>query len=403
MRTVIEGRLAGTTGGAIAEQALKACVHCGMCNATCPTYQLTGDERDGPRGRIYLMKQALEGAAPSGTTLKHLDRCLSCRACETTCPSGVQYHRLLDIARAEIAGQVGRRPLERLKRWGVRRLASNPPLFRLAAALGRALPLPAALKAKLPPKVAAGSTPAPVHARRMIMLAGCVQKASAPHFNATMARILDRAGISLVEAPAAGCCGALHFHLDAEAEARTDARDNIDAWSALIEDGAEAILVNSSGCATFLKDYPDVLRDDPAYAPLARKLAAMVRDPIEVLAELDLKPVRAPANPRIAVHEPCTLQHGLKLTGRIPALLRRLGYEPQPVADAHLCCGSAGAYSLLQPELSGQLKVNKLAALNASQPAAIYTANIGCWSHLSTGGEAPVRHWLEAIDEVTRP
>jgi glycolate oxidase iron-sulfur subunit len=403
MRTVITGRLAGTSGGAIAEQALKACVHCGMCNATCPTYQLTGDERDGPRGRIYLMKQALEGAAPSATTLKHLDRCLSCRACETTCPSGVQYHRLLDIARAEIAGQVGRRPLERLKRWGVRRLASNPGLFRLATALGRAVPLPAALKTKLPPKVEAGATPAPTRARKMIMLGGCVQKASAPHFNATMARILDRAGVSLVEARLAGCCGALHFHLDAEDEARVAARANVDAWWSLVEAGAEAILVNSSGCAAFLKDYPDLLRDDPAYADRASRLAAMVRDPIEVLAELDLKPVRAPADPKIAVHEPCTLQHGLNLTGKIPALLRRLGYDPQAVADAHLCCGSAGAYSLLQPELSNQLKANKLAALNASAPAAIYTANIGCWTHLATGGEAPVRHWLEAVDEVTRP
>lgn len=403
MRTVIEGRLAGTTGGAIAEQALKACVHCGMCNATCPTYQLTGDERDGPRGRIYLMKQALEGAAPSATTLKHLDRCLSCRACETTCPSGVQYHRLLDIARAEIASQVGRRPLERLKRWGLRRLASNPRLFRLAAALGRAVPLPPGLKAKLPPKVEAGETPAPVHARRMLMLGGCVQKASAPHFNATMARILDRAGISLLEARRAGCCGALAFHLDAEADARAAARANLDAWAQLIDAGAEAILVNSSGCAAFLKDYPDLLRDDPAYAERARKLAGLVRDPIEVLADLDLKPVRAPADPRIAVHEPCTLQHGLRLSGKIPALLRRLGYAPQAVADSHLCCGSAGAYSLLQPELSGQLKANKLAALNASQPDAIYTANIGCWTHLSTGGEAPVRHWLEAVDAVTRP
>lgn len=403
MRTVIAGRLAGTSGGAIAEQALKACVHCGMCNATCPTYQLTGDERDGPRGRIYLMKRALEGAAPSETTLKHLDRCLSCRSCETTCPSGVQYHRLLDIARAEIAGRVGRRPLARLKRWGLRTLASNPRLFRLAVALGRAVPLPAALKAKLPPKVEAGETPAPVHARRMIMLGGCVQKASAPHFNATMSRILDRAGVSLVEARLAGCCGALHFHLDAEAEARAAARANIDAWQPLIEAGAEAILVNSSGCAAFLKDYPDVLRDDPVYAERARALAAMVRDPIEALADLDLKPVRRPAQPRIAVHEPCTLQHGLKLTGKIPALLRRLGFEPQPVADAHLCCGSAGAYSLLQPELSDRLKANKLAALNAPGPAAIYTANIGCWTHLSNGGDAPVRHWLEAVDEVTRP
>ncbi|MCI3134829.1 glycolate oxidase subunit GlcF [Phenylobacterium aquaticum] len=405
MRTVLEGRIAGTTGGAIAEQALKACVHCGMCNATCPTYQLTGDERDGPRGRIYLMKQALEGAAPSRLTLDHLDRCLSCRACETTCPSGVQYHRLYDVAHAEIAETVGRTLRERLQRWAIRTLAGTPALFRLAVAAGRLVrfALPASLKSKLPPRVAPGPTPAPVHARRMLMLGGCVQAATATHFNAAMARILDRVGISLVEAPKAGCCGALHLHLDATEAAQAAARANLDAWAPVLDAGAEAILVNSSGCAAFLKDYPDLLRDDPVYGPQAARLAALVRDPVEILARAELTARRAPAEPRIAVHEPCTLQHGLKLTGQIASLLRNLGYDPQPVADNHLCCGSAGAYSLLQPELSNQLKANKLAALNASRPAAVYTANIGCWTHLASGDGAPVRHWLEAVDEVTRP
>jgi len=402
MRTVLDARVAGTSGGAIAEQALRACVHCGMCNATCPTYQLTGDELDGPRGRIYLMKQVLEGTAPTRLSLDHLDSCLSCRACETTCPSGVQYHRLYDIGHAAVAEAVGRPWPQRLQRRAIRWLSTNPGLFRLAVILGRSVrfALPAALRSKLPAPVAAGPRPQSDHARTMLMLTGCVQSAVAGHFNATTARVFDRLGIRLVEAPRAGCCGAVDFHLDAAEAAKAKARSNLDAWAPLIAAGAEALIVTSSGCAAFIRDYPDVLRDDPAYAPLARLAADLVRDPLQVLAEAELTPRRAPTEPRIAVHEPCTLQHGLKLTGGIAALLRRLGYDPQPVADSHLCCGSAGAYALTQPEMSARLKVNKLAALNASSPAAIYTANIGCWLQLGEDSPAPVRHWIEAVDAV---
>ena len=402
MRTVLEGPIVGTSGGAIAEQALRACVHCGMCNATCPTYQLTGDELEGPRGRIYLMKSVLEGATPTRLSLDHLDSCLSCRACETTCPSGVQYHRLYDIGHAAVAQAVGRPWGERAQRWGIRRLTTSPRLFRVAVALGRLarFALPEALRAKLPPKVAVGALPQVRHARTMAMLTGCVQSATARHFNAATARVLGRLGITLVEARRAGCCGAVDFHLDAAEAAKARARANLDAWVPLIEDGAEALIVNSSGCAAFIKDYPDVLRDDPAYAGLAKRVAGLVRDPLEVLAGAELIPRRAPADPRIAVHEPCTLQHGLKLTGGIAALLRRLGYDPQPVADSHLCCGSAGAYSLLQPEMSARLKAARQEALNASGPAAIYTANIGCWMQLSHGSPAPVRHWIEAVEAV---
>ncbi|MES2340457.1 MAG: glycolate oxidase subunit GlcF [Pseudomonadota bacterium] len=405
MKTVIQGPLAGTTGGDIAAHALRACVHCGMCNATCPTYQITGDELDGPRGRIYLLKQALEGQPVSATTLRHLDRCLGCRACETTCPSGVQYHRLYDIGREAVVAKVGRPWPERLARGLIRRVTTSPALLGAALALGRAVrfALPKALAAKVTPRVAPGARPTTSHARRMLMLAGCAQSAAAPHFNAATARIFDRVGVTLVEAPRAGCCGAVSFHLDAPHEGAAAARRNIDAWWPEIAAGAQAVVVNSSGCAAFIKDYPDVLRDDPAYAEKARVVAGLVRDPIQLLSEANLTPRRAPADPRIAVHEPCTLQHGLRLTGQIGTLLRGLGYAPQPVADAHICCGSAGAYSLLQPEMSGRLKAAKLANLNASQPAAIYTANIGCWMHLAPDSTAPVRHWLEAVDEVTRP
>ncbi|HEX5379697.1 MAG TPA: glycolate oxidase subunit GlcF [Phenylobacterium sp.] len=406
MRTVIQGPLAGTTGAAIAEQALKACVHCGMCNATCPTYQITGDELEGPRGRIYLMKQALEGARPTRITLDHLDSCLSCRACETTCPSGVQYHRLFDIGHAAVAETVGRPWTERMLHEAIRRVTVSPTLFGLAVGLGRMVrfALPDGLKSKLPPRVAVGARPnAAAHQRRMLMLTGCVQSAAAGHFNAATARVFDRLGIGLVEAPRAGCCGAVSFHLDAADQAKAQARANLDAWRPLIEAGAEALVVNSSGCAAFIRDYPDVLRDDPAYRDLARQVADLVRDPVEVLQASPLSARRAPDQPRIAVHEPCTLQHGLKLTGRIAALLARLGYEPQPVADNHLCCGSAGAYSLLQPQMSARLKSDKLAKLNASGPSVVYTANIGCWMQLAEGSPAPVRHWIEAVDEVTRP
>lgn len=405
MKTVIQGPLAGTRGGDIAAQALRACVHCGMCNATCPTYQITGDELDGPRGRIYLLKQALEGQPVSQTTLKHLDRCLSCRACETTCPSGVQYHRLYDIGREAVVDQVGRPWTERLARTVIRKVTRSAALLGAALTVGRLVRplLPKALKAKVTPRIAPGARPAPHHVRRMLMLTGCAQSAAAPHFNAVTARVFDRLGVSLVEAPRAGCCGAVSFHLDAPHEGANAARANIDAWWPDIEAGAEAVVVNSSGCAAFIKDYPDVLRDDPAYAEKARVVASLVRDPIQLLSVADLAARRAPANPRIAVHEPCTLQHGLRLTSRIGTLLRSLGYEPQPVADAHICCGSAGAYSLLQPQMSGKLKAAKLSALNAHQPAAVYTANIGCWMHLAPGSTAPVHHWIEAVDEVTRP
>jgi len=406
MRTRIIDAIAETSGGQVADEVLRACVHCGMCNATCPTYQLTGDELDGPRGRIYLIKQVLEGEAAGRITLDHLDTCLSCRACETTCPSGVEYHRLLDVGREIVAAAVPRPWPQRLQRWLIRQVAAYPARLRPLMALGRlvrfALPATLAAKLKAPPAAPAVQAPAATAtaSRRMTLLDGCVQSVAAPHFNAHTQRVFAHGGVALAPRQGAGCCGALSFHLDATDEARAFARRNIDAWIADLDGGSQAIVANASGCAAFIRDYPDLLRDDPAYAAKARRVADHVRDPIEVLETLDLTPTRPPARPRIAVHEPCTLQHGLKLPGRIGRLLTRLGYQPQPVADAHLCCGSAGAYSLLNPAMANPLREAKVAALNAHAPSAVYTANIGCWMHLSETSPAPVRHWIEAVDDV---
>ncbi len=391
MRTNIQSPLAETAAGAIAEAVLRACVHCGMCNATCPTYQITGDELDGPRGRIYLIKQALEGEPVGAVTRLHLDRCLSCRACETTCPSGVEYHRLFDVGREVVAQRAPRPWFERAVRGALRGLVPHPRRLALLMPVARALRL-------APRRIDPGAAPREAHGRRMVLLAGCVQAAAAPQFNAAAARVFDTVGISLDEA--AGCCGALSFHLDAPEEARALARRNIDAWTAALDAGAEAIVAASSGCAAFIRDYPDVLADDPADHERARRIAAAVRDPVEILTATPPAADRAPSRPRVAVHDPCTLQNGPGLTGAVARLLTGLGYDPAPVADAHLCCGSAGAYSLLQPAFARRLRADKLAALMAGAPSAILTGNIGCWMHLAGASPVPVRHWIEAVDEV---
>lgn len=393
MRTQVHGPLADTAAGATAEAVLKACVHCGMCNATCPTYTLTGDELDGPRGRIYLMKQALEGEPVSRLTQVHLDRCLSCRACETTCPSGVEYHRLYDVACAEIADRVKRPWGERALRTAIRFIGSRPWLMR-----------PAFVTCDLLRAQAGDSRssrrPSLATQRRMTILKGCVQAAAAPRFNAATSRVLASVGISVAPTAGTGCCGALAFHTGAENEGRAIARRNIDAWSADLDAGAEAIVVNASGCAAFIKDYPDVFADDRSYRDAAVRIADAVRDPVQILAVEPPTAIRTPTSPRIAVHDPCTLRNGLKMEGAVAALLRTLGYEPQPVVDTHMCCGSAGAYSVLQPKLSRQLRARKIEALTAEAPEVIYTANIGCWLHLGGATRTPVRHWIEAVDDV---
>ncbi|HTE15523.1 MAG TPA: glycolate oxidase subunit GlcF, partial [Burkholderiales bacterium] len=381
---------------------------CGFCSATCPTYQLLGDELDGPRGRIYLIKQVLEGTAATEKTQLHLDRCLTCRACETTCPSGVHYSRLLDIGRGVVEKQVGRGRFASLQRATLRKVVSNASLFGPLLKLGQlARPLlPAALKQKVPahtPHVK--PWPQSDHARKMLVLEGCAQPSLSPATNAAAARVLDQLGITLVRASQAGCCGAVAFHLNAHEEALAAMRRNIDAWWPHIQQGTEAIVITASGCGVMVKDYAHALARDAAYAGKAKRVSELACDISDVIiAEKALLKTRLTPNAerlteRIAFHAPCTLQHGLKKNGAVEALLTELGFNLTPVADAHLCCGSAGTYSILQPELSNRLRDNKIAALTQHAPQAILTANIGCQSHLQSATPLPVRHWIEALDE----
>jgi len=395
MQTELADFIRDTPEGREADAILRKCVHCGFCSATCPTYQLLGDELDSPRGRIYLIKQALEGAPVTARTQLHLDRCLTCRACETTCPSGVQYGRLADIGRAVVEERVPRSPWQRVKRallaFALPRRALFAGLLRLGGLVRflfpRLVPAPAA---------PAGAWPAPRHARRMLVLAGCVQPALAPRINAAAARVLDRRGISLLEAPGAGCCGGLRFHLNDQDAGRADMRALIDAWWPQVERGEiEAIVITASGCGTTVKEYGHLLREDPAYRDKAARISALARDLSEVV-----EPGAGGALGRVAFHSPCSLQHGQQLRGKVEALLEGAGYELTSVPDAHLCCGSAGTYSILQPTLSLQLRDRKLAALQGGAPAAIATANIGCLTHLQGGAPLPVRHWIELLDEL---
>ncbi|MFN3594395.1 MAG: glycolate oxidase subunit GlcF [Thiobacillaceae bacterium] len=403
MQTQLTEDIRDTALGREADAILRSCVHCGFCTATCPTYQLLGDELDGPRGRIYLIKQVLEGQMPTRRTQLHLDRCLTCRACETTCPSGVRYGRLLDIGRGLVDRRVPRSLAQRLLRAALLGVVPHAGRFALLLRLGQALRplLPQAMRRRLPSRQTPGPWPERLQPRRMLALAGCVQAAATPRTNAAAARVLDRLGIRLTVAPAAGCCGALAHHLGAEEQARAQMRRNIDAWWPHIEAGAEAIVVTASGCGVMVKDYGALLADDPAYAQRAARVSAMTRDLVEVLEQEDLMPLNVRGEGRrIAFHVPCTLQHGQRLAGRVEAVLTRLGFELTLVRDAHLCCGSAGTYSLLQPELSRQLRDDKLAALQAGGPALIATANIGCQLHLACGTERPVWHWIDLIDAV---
>ncbi|MBG0845084.1 glycolate oxidase subunit GlcF [Pseudomonas chengduensis] len=386
-----------------AERILRSCVHCGFCNATCPTYQLLGDELDGPRGRIYLIKQMLEGNEVTAKTQQHLDRCLTCRNCETTCPSGVQYHNLLDIGR-EVVEQAVPRPLnERLLRQGLRAVVPRPALFKTLTQTGLALRplLPAALKAKLPREIRpAKPRPAQQHTRRVLMLEGCVQPGLSPNTNAATARVLDRLGISVTPIREAGCCGAVDYHLNAQEAGLQRARQNIDAWWPAIEAGAEAIVQTASGCGAFVKDYGHLLASDPAYAAKAARVSALAKDLVEVLQSEALEQLQVRAEQRLAFHCPCTLQHAQKLGGAVEGVLTRLGFGLTAVPDSHLCCGSAGTYSLTQPALSRQLRDNKLNALESGKPDAIVTANIGCQTHLDGAGRTPVRHWIEIVEEA---
>ncbi|MBI4740524.1 MAG: glycolate oxidase subunit GlcF [Betaproteobacteria bacterium] len=414
MQTHLADFIEGTPEGREADTILRSCVHCGFCTATCPTYQLLGDELDGPRGRIYLIKQMLEGRPVSRLTQVHLDRCLSCRSCETTCPSGVNYHRLLDIGRGVVERCVPRPMAEKAMRFLLREALPRPWLFGAAVKLGRWMRplLPPALADKVPatPGEGAGAWPkAAAHKRRMIVLAGCVQPALAPDTNAAAARVLDKLGIALFEAAGAGCCGALRYHLDAHERALADMRRLIDAWWPHVDSeqfgGIEAIVMTASGCGAHVRDFGALLGHDPVYAGKAARISALTRDISEVLdAEREglaalLGEAGAGTGPEVSFHSPCTLQHGQKVRGVVESLLAVAGYRLSPVAGAHLCCGSAGTYSITQPALSTRLRDNKLAALGAGSPAVFATANVGCQTHLQSGTATPVRHWIELIDE----
>lgn len=404
MQTTLPDKLLQTDTGREADEILRNCVHCGFCNATCPTYLLTGDELDGPRGRIYLIKQVLEGTPPTRKTQLHLDRCLTCRACETTCPSGVDYHRLLDIGR-ELTELAAKRPLtERLLRVALRKLLAHRSRFALLLRGGQLLRplLPARLKMRIPAyRNIKAMPPAPSRKRSVLMLNGCVQPGLAPQINHAAQQVLYALGINVVRESGDGCCGALSFHLNANAEARNFMRRNIDAWWPHIERGAEAIVVTASGCAPMVKDYGRLLADDFRYARKAAQVSELARDISEVIAaEQPWQTLPAASGKRIAFHAPCTLQHGQRIVGVVEDMLTRLGYQLVPVADAHLCCGSAGTYSILQGKLAGPLRDNKLAALQAEHPELIATANIGCLAHMAGHAGVPVVHWIELLSAL---
>jgi glycolate oxidase iron-sulfur subunit len=404
MQTALPKDLLDTTTGQVADEILRNCVHCGFCNATCPTYQITGDELDGPRGRIYQIKQVLEGKAPTERNRLHLDRCLTCRACETTCPSGVDYHLLLDTGRETIEERLPRKLPDRLLRWALRLVLPWPgrftPLLRMGQ-LVRPL-LPANLRQRIPARRrAVPFSTSNIHSRTMLLLDGCVQPALAPQINAATCRVLDALGINTLVAKNAGCCGALSQHLSATEEAQTFIRNNIDAWWPAIEHGAEAIIVTASGCAPMVKDYGRLLADTD-YADKAARVSALARDLSEVIDVETAKQVlnHSASGQKVAFHSPCTLQHGQGITGVVERLLASVGYTLTPVMNSHLCCGSAGTYSILQPGMASELRDNKLEALRQGKPDLIATANIGCLMHMANHAEMPVKHWIELLEPL---
>lgn len=412
MQTALAPEFAGTPDGDEAEAILRKCVHCGFCTATCPTYQLLGDELDGPRGRIYLIKQVLEGHAPTRATQLHLDRCLTCRNCETTCPSGVQYGNLVEIGRKIVDERVPRPAGERALRWSLKEGLTSP-LFAPALKVGQAMRplLPGVLKAKVPasaPK-SAHRWPTRSHPRKVLMLMGCVQPAMMPNINSATARVLDAAGIQTLVADEAGCCGAIRLHSNDHDGAHAQMRRNIDAWWPMVSRGeVEAIVMNASGCGVTVKEYGHALARDPAYADKARQVGDLTRDLSELLPDLvhALKPKLrdTAAARRLAFHPPCTLQHGQRVRGGVEQAFTALGFEVRVATnEAHLCCGSAGTYSILQPELAYALRDRKLGHLAELAPATIVSANIGCIQHLQSGTTTPVRHWVEVLDEALAP
>ena len=412
MHTDLAPEYQNSADGQAAAAILRKCVHCGFCTATCPTYQLLGDELDGPRGRIYLMKAVLEGATPTRKTQAHLDRCLTCRSCESTCPSGVHYGELLDIGRTLVEAKVPRPLGEQALRWALKEGIPSP-LFAPAMKLGQMLRplLPDSLKAKVPAKQDAGTWPGTVHARKVLLLAGCVQPAMAPNINSATARVLDAVGVQCLIAPNAGCCGAVKFHLNDQQGGKAQMRANIEAWWPFVQGGVEAILMNASGCGVTVKEYGHHLQDDLRYAAKAARISELTHDLSEWLPELSERlssklDARSVAQAgAMAFHPPCTLQHGQQLRGGVEKHLQALGFDIKVTgAEAHLCCGSAGTYSVINPDLAYQLRDRKLGHLqttfSGSAPDLIVSANMGCIKHLQSGTSTPVRHWVEVLDEA---
>jgi glycolate oxidase iron-sulfur subunit len=400
-----------------ADKILRACVHCGFCTATCPTYVLLGDERDSPRGRIYLIKEMLEHDRPADAeTVKHIDRCLSCLSCMTTCPSGVHYMHLVDQARHRIEKTYSRPLHDRLIRRLLGIVLPRPDLFRLALVVSRithpfGFLLPGKLKAALalaPANLPARSAwegprvfPAEGQRRaRVALLDGCAQKALSPQINEATIRLLTRHGCEVVVAKGSGCCGALTHHLGQDATGF--ARANIAAWSREIENGGlDAIVVNASGCGTNVKDYGFIFRDNPAMAEPARKISALTRDVSEFLAELGLQPTQIASGLRVAYHSACSLQHGQKIREEPKKLLAHCGFTVLEPAEGHLCCGSAGTYNILQPEIALQLRDRKVANIARLTPDVIAAGNIGCLTQIATGTTLPVVHTVELLDWAT--
>jgi len=420
MQTALADFIRSTPAGREADAILRSCVHCGFCLPACPTYQLLGDELDSPRGRIYLIKQLLEGEPVTARTQLHLDRCLTCRACESACPSGVRYGRLLDIGRALLEERVPRSTPARVQRYLLRRIV--PYRQRVRALLGVATALRPLLPRALRARVPSSATPAvpflalrpplwpePRHARRVVLLEGCVQPALAAGINPAAAQVLDRIGIATVRVAGGGCCGALSHHLSAHTESLAQVRRNVDALWPHVAAGAEAVVFAASACAAMVCDYGRLLKDDPAYAARAERISALACDISQLLAAnagalhaalSDAAPITAPdtrAPLRVAFQAPCTLQHALRARGVVEPLLAAAGFTLTEVADGGRCCGSAGTYSLLQPELSARLLRAKVAALEAAAPELIATANIGCLAHLRSGTALPVYHWIELL------
>ena len=417
MQTQLAPQFANTPEGIEAARILGKCVHCGFCTATCPTYQLLGDELDGPRGRIYLIKQIAEGQAPTEKTRLHLDRCLTCRNCESTCPSGVQYGNLVDIGRKWAEDNTPARPIgERLTRWALKEGLTKPALFNSAMSLGRLVRpfMPSGMKRMIPlvknkvldSQINPYARPNAHHARKMLILEGCVQPGMLPNINSATARVLDALKFQLVSTPSATCCGALRYHLNDQAGGLDNVKQNIDAWWPMVESGVEAIIMTASGCGVMVKDYGHLLANDPAYAAKAKKISELTKDISEVMANLQNELVTligADQKPGVVYHPPCTLQHGQQIRGKVEGLLSSLGIGVRLCNDSHLCCGSAGTYSVTQPELSEQLRKNKLqnltVACEESGADVIVSGNIGCITHLQQD-EKPVLHWIEIVDQL---